>query len=329
MSVCRVMGVIGACSRAAALVALLLVLTGCVSGPETGMTGTGEAPVAGTVSDDSGSTETGATEPIVSGNADGLEVHWWLADDSGGAIGAALAPYAADLQPEDRVTRTRWESSGLRLVRVPVDRWAAVAPLLVPLHQRTRDWIGWAPQWREVFRGRRVGGEQPVVIEGERTNPERSLLRVLLRAWPAPPADPAVRRPEVRAEIAFQLLPPDTTRRDPFARPKIVPPEEEGTILRRLTMQSALDPGYVYVLTAEAPGVTWESRSDFPVEPSPASDEEADSSMEELIAGPPSSGPRTLGEAGLGASAAETKNRPAKAVIVFVPRVPSAYQLLP
>ncbi len=268
-------------------------------------------------------------EPIISGVAEGLEVHWWLADDSGGAIGAALAPYASDLQPEDRTTRTRWESSGFRLVRVPTDRWPAVERALVPLHQRTKDWIGWTPQWREVFRGRRVGGEQPIVVEGERTDLPRALLRVLLRAWPAPPADPAVRRPEVRVEVAFQLLTPDARSRDPFARPKIVPVEEEGTILRRLTMQSALDPGYIYVLTTEAPGVAWERRSDSPVEAPPEGDGEDEESIEEFIAGPPASGPRTLGEAGLGASADETKNRAAKAVIVFIPRAPSSYQLLP
>lgn len=268
-------------------------------------------------------------EPIVTGATEGLEVHWWLADDSGGAIGAALAPYATDLQPDDRATRGRWESSGFRLVRVPSDRWPTVEPALVPLHQRTKDWIGWTPQWREVFRGRRVGGEQPIVIEGERTDLPRGLLRVLLRSWPAPPADPAVRRPEVRVEIAFQLLPVDARSRDPFARPKIVPPEEEGAILRRLTMQSALDPGYVYILTAEAPGVTWERRSDSPVDAPASDDGERAGAMDELIPGPPASGPRTLGEAGLGASVDETKNRPAKAVIVFIPRAPSSYQLLP
>lgn len=314
--------------RAVALGALgvyAIALAGC-AGSGTPGTRAGESDGRRELSSSQAPVAAGIEDQSV---IEGLEVRWWLADDTDGAVGAALARFAEPVR-EPAAIMSRWEASGLRLVRMPRDRWPAVEPALVPLNQRVRDLVGWAPEWREVFRGRRVGGEQPIIVDGARASLDRGVFRLLLRTFPAPPGDDASRRGEVHTELAFQVVPITTGRNAPFETPRLQPVQDEGEVIRRLTLSAPLDPGYVYVLTSEAPGVEWSAR-DEAAPPDPAETDAMNQSEAQGVfeLGPPASGPRTLGEAALGASAQETGSRGAKAVIVLMPRAPASFQLLP
>jgi hypothetical protein len=106
--------------------------------------------------------------PPVRSATDGLEVRWWVARDELGAVGRALASAAdpAAVLPPD--IEARWNAAGLRLVRIPVDRFPEAAAALPPLRTAQRTWLGWAPRWTEVFRGRRSDPSAEVLTQDGR-----------------------------------------------------------------------------------------------------------------------------------------------------------------
>lgn len=268
---------------------------------------------------------------------DGLETRWWLVEESASTVGAALAQFAMPALPEDESLRERWRRSGLRLVRVPGDRWEQVERALPAIGTRASKSAGWSPQWIEVFRGRRLG-EAPVMVDGQRTIPPTGVFRVLARCWLAAGAGGA-ERPGARLELAFQVL---AKRRAGLTElPSESPGEAEaqaGVTFRDLTLETELAPGFVYVLTADDPGADWSADADDAGERPRASLEEsagprgegdAAFPLEELIAGPPASLPLTLGEAAMTASAQQTGASAGRAVLVLRVRSPERFTLLP
>lgn len=269
-------------------------------------------------------------EPIVSGRVSGLEVHWWMGDDTDGAVGKALARYARD-EPAEQPTLRRWRAEGLRFVRVPEEELRSLQEDAPPITQWRRTWFGVAPRWTEVFRGRRAGGDVPLIIDGRQRELERGVLRFLARCWPAPAPGGGV---HLRLELALQLhrvgpATPDQV----FSGPRRTSPEEEGRIFHELTLETTLREGEMLAITAEHPGVEWgepreQARDEGPLderlapEPTPVA-------RPDQAPGPAGRRAMTLGEAMLSATREQTKIAPGRVVILLVPRTEEEYNLLP
>lgn len=244
---------------------------------------------------------------------EGLEVWWWLADDSNAQVGAAIARLMDDTsraglnESQHRV----WESNGLRWVRITAERLGELEREVRPLRVTARTAYGWPTSWTEIFRGSRVGrasGRAVLVTKegGEGVTPGR--LRMLTRCWEAPSAGPEGLTTSVRLELAVQSQTKGITPNDePFAMPTVMPAEDQGDVLRPLTIETRLERGSAYVITSEKPGIIWGQ------------------SPEEALAnattyGPKGPTPTTVGEAMLTAAVPEQKGKVAKALVVLVVR---------
>jgi hypothetical protein len=228
--------------------------------------------------------------------------------------------------PDNAGLRERWESSGLRLVRVPIDRLDEIQAAAPAVSQRYRLPIGWTTAWTEVFRGRRVGGET-VKIAGVGRAPPRGVVRLLARCWPLPGTASAQLDllVQVEAEAGAET-------RDPFKRPEILPEDRQGEAVRELTLESAVAPGFAYVITCEEPGVRWMGPAEAGGESgfSPPPVEAPDESMPVKDPLAPLLGvTRTLGEAALASSTEGDPRRKHKAVIALIVRGSGEYRLLP
>lgn len=244
---------------------------------------------------------------------EGLEVWWWLSDDSDGQVGAAIAALVdASAAPGIGAAQlTRWEKNGLRWVRVPLEKLVELERSARPLRVTARTAYGWPTAWTEVFRGSRVGrasGRAVLVTDqgGEGVTPGR--LRMIARCWEAPRAGPEGLTTAVRLELAVQSQTKGITPDDePFALPKVMPAEEQGDVLRPLTIETTLERGAAYVITSEKPGVVWGL----------SEEEQAAASA---TYGPKGPTPTTVGEAMMTAAVPEEKGKVAKAVVVVVVR---------
>jgi hypothetical protein len=248
---------------------------------------------------------------------EGLEVWWWLADDSDGQVGAAVAALMdASLAPGISERQlARWEKNGLRWVRVPLERLGELERSARPLRVTARTAYGWPTLWTEVFRGSRVGrtGGRAVLVTdegGEGVTPGR--LRMIARCWEAPTIGASGPTEAVRLELAVQSqtkgISPDD---EPFALPKVMPAEEQGDVLRALTIETTLERGAAYVITSEKPGVVW------------GLSEEEQAALAVTGGGqygPKGPTPTTVGQALMTASVPEGKGRIAKAVVVVIVR---------
>jgi len=199
---------------------------------------------------------------------------------------------------------------------------------LPSIQQRHRQWVGWATRWTEVFRGRPTSGIGPVIIDGAARTLPRGTLRVLARCWPAPAQATG---PEgsfnVRIELLFQHVPEEApTAAAVFTEPKVRLPEDEGELIASLSWTGALEPGFVYVIAPESPGLTW-GGTKKPAAPSDTSP--PDQPTPAPVSGPAVRGPPTLGEAMMAWAPGEAARGAPKAVIMLLPRPPSEYRLLP
>lgn len=295
---------------AQALAALVVVILGLVAA--CAPTRPAPAPVAET-----------EPPPLVTTAESGLEVHWWVSDDSDDRVARALARFTEEALPADSVSYAAWEANGLRLRRAPRTGFIELQAALPPIQLRSRQWIGWVTEWTEVFRGRRIGSDSIVLVDAQRRALPRGTPRLLLRAWPTftpDPLDPA----DVRVEIAIQHH--TAPERRGLERPDHLPPQREGEVFRALTLSLRLDPESIYIITAEAPGVTWQARDEgAPDAAAPPADEPSEPGS----FGPPAALPLTIGQAMLTRPAQESAGVPARAVIVLLPRSPDRFRLLP
>ncbi len=251
-------------------------------------------------------------DPSIRGGTNGLEVRWWLTGDTNARVAAVLAPYISNPLPMTPAQAERWNLNGFRMVRAPLAHLPSLQSQLPPIAAIQSTWLGWAREWIEAMRGRRVRPDRALIIDANPRELPAGSLRFLARAWSAPSAS----GPVLRVELATQLLEQSKLdiQSDPYARPAILPAEQEGEVFRGLTLAAALEPGFVYIITAEKPGIVWGEETDTP---------------EERLTNDPSFGPElprplTLGQAMLSATAADTGSAPAKALVVLVPRLPTA-----
>lgn len=274
-------------------------------------------------------------DPAVRGGNDGLEVRWWLSDDAEGAVGRVLAGYpAAAPGVMSPALGARWELNGFRAVRVPIGDLAALQRRLAPIGALQTVWLGWAREWTEVLRGRRVGAERPVLVNAQPRTLAPGTLRFIARSWTSPGAGAVAERGSpgggvLRLELAVQLHEQwkIDAERDPFGPPVLEPTEAQGEVFRDVTWNAALGPEEVIVVTAERPRVRWTPSgmhgSDAVAAGEASAETPAGSNSEGAsdLFGPPADPPLTLGEAMLTAPAGGPRRGPVKAVVVVVPRV--------
>lgn len=261
----------------------------------------------------------------------GLDVIWWVADDTTGAVGAALAEHVQPPFPEDSALREAWRASGMRLARVPIERLAEIERGVPAVGQRYRTPVGWSVEWKEVFRGRQVGGEAVLIAESRRIF-SAGVMRLLARCWPLVGGGDATGR--VHLEMAIQWEPAPSARTvDPFARPEAVPEDQRGEVLRGLTFSAAVEPGFAYILTTEEPSAEWTPRPPPTIEEtgfSPPEGIEGSDSGKPKANGPALPRTPTLGEAMLGAPETESNRRRLKALVALLAHKPrGAVRLLP
>lgn len=283
-----------------------------------------------------------APEPILSTARHGVEVHWWIADDTDGAVAKVLSRYLSPLMPTDDDLRRRWQGNGLRMVRIPAEEITLLQRRLPPLRARRRLWVGWNSTWDEVFQGRRAGGAGALLIDGQRASLPAGVLRFIARAWPAPRLEGDALRgftspPIARLELACQLhIDPVLNAADVFQEPRQIPPQDAGPVFHTLTLETALEDGFAYVITSESPDVAWESLqpADSPHPPAPPAppDDAEDGAFDAFAAeplGPPSVRALTIGQAMLSARFEETGIRDFRVLVLILPRCPERYRLIP
>lgn len=270
--------------------------------------------------------------PVVRGGNDGLEVVWFIAYDDRGEVGAALSPYVHQPLPLDDAAAQRWRDNGVRMVRVPLDDFALIADSLERSGLRHRQWLGWALEWREAFKGRSVRRGVPVLVDLSRTATRGGPTRFLTRCWSTPTLD----GPRVRVELAAQLVTrvgasvsaTDFESALRLNSPDLTDELDMGEVFASLTLDASFEPGYAYVITAESPSVSWdtdrpESNADGALVPA-----YVDAAPGETF-GPHVDGPLTIGEAMLTNRPQSSGERPAKVIVAFIPRAPERTTLLP
>ncbi len=111
--------------------------------------------------------------------------------------------------------------------------------------------------------------------------------------------------------LSLQLLPQLIRQQSPSLYELLGDSDLQGEVFKRLAIEVELRPGYAYILTGEAPAISWN-------EPSEPQSEQGDSAARGPTAGPDTETPDTLGEF-LFSSRAEP---PLRTLLVFVPRIP-------
>ncbi|HBS28944.1 MAG TPA: hypothetical protein DEB06_05725, partial [Phycisphaerales bacterium] len=201
---------------------------------------------------------TGAPPPIVAHGGSGLEVHWWIADDTDNAVARALAQHSEGAWPEDESLRAAWALNGIAALRAPAPALEALRRALPPVGLNQKQWHAWLPRWTEVFAGRRAGGPAPLVINGQRRSLPSGVLRAIVRCWPSfDEADPGAPTTVARIELAFQVRTPEVPgARATLTEPTMSPAEREGEVFRPLTLTASLHEGFIYLITGAAPGAS-------------------------------------------------------------------------
>lgn len=248
--------------------------------------------------------------PLVTRAANGLEVRWWVADDSDGAVGRALVDLGDGAAPLPEGVSRRWIASGLRMVRIKGEDLESLQQRLPTVVTEQRTWHGWATDWTPLFTGRRLE-PGPIVVDAETRRAPAGVLRLLGRAWVAPSRDGDVLRleilPQSQTGVRDETLAALGLR---GAGPtKVI---DEGPVYRELAIDAALDRSHVYVIAPESPSVEWRGTGERK-RPDPEPTPEA---------GPRAVPAPTFGEAMMAFTpdANTPGKRALKAIVVLVPR---------
>jgi hypothetical protein len=248
--------------------------------------------------------------PSTRGVAPGLELTWWIIDQSGPhvpSLDAALEPFASNALPVPWKTVDLWHANGLRLVSVPVAKLDDLRASLRSAGPLQTQWLGLTPRWTEIARGPAYGRPSTLGLDGGSIVLRDGHLRLMLRCWVSPGQQvpgldflPGALQVEVMPEFV-----PDAP-----ARALALPGEEPNAApvrFVRLALETTLLTDDALLIVPEGAAV------DGP--------------------GPDAVGPvepplPTLGESML-VSADASLNRLARVVIVLTPTVPREYGLLP
>lgn len=340
----------------------LIAFTGCRSTPEP------PASEPGTVIIEE-LAERVEEEPIGIAQETGIEVHWWLVDDTNASVARALAPSrlalwsrsdgpATEFAPH---TLEAWRSSGLRVFSLSPGSFAPLQQHLPPRHSWERLWLGQSVEWRELVAGRSLPRRELVRVEGTAVPVPAGRLRLLARAWQTPDAN--------RAAIHLELLPQIAQRNpalamDPSRQPDRYSELNAGRVFDTLHLRARLIPGRIYVIVPAAPDEDWDAQasaalraaSEPPTTPVAESSDDAEHEtpqpprrdtyevpegpigptpdLSDLAYGPSDAGPLTLGQAAFitEPEPAPDSNDPLptrRLIIVIIPRSSGHFSLLP
>lgn len=205
--------------------------------------------------------------PFIRGNPVGVELHWWLTQDSDSVIARALAPYdeTKAFLPEE--VRERLRLSGVRVLAVPLSEIVVVHQVAPPTSAWSRRWLGQSPEWLQIMRSRRVAESTRSVVYGSEQRLPEGVLRLLGRAWIVPERVEREEGPSIEASMRIELVAqvqqrdPVTDRDNRFAIPRedsVTPAlEGQGPLLEELLLGLTVPPGYAIVLTTAAPEADW------------------------------------------------------------------------
>lgn len=264
--------------------------------------------------------------PALRGAENGLEMHWWLAEGSAASLRAAIARYAEPDPSLDSDTRARLAECGLRVVRTPIADIASIRESLSVRGRTDRKWLGQAPWWIEALRGA-LAGNAVVDHLGDIVTLPSGRLRVLTRAWTSPTAS----GPVLRADVALQHLPrlsellPSLSERETRAS---LQPQHQGDVFDETVMSLEMQEGYAYLLVCDQRDAVWPGE-EVAMDPRERLYAPQSVSDDDQI-GPPTLRVPTLGERLLRRPGTPFSDASAvTAVVVFTPRLPGEFRLLP
>lgn len=266
----------------------------------------------------------------------GLEVAWWVIEESVNVTDPALGPpspsatqliarYAARPVPVTESTVRAWHESGLRLVAVPVAELAGLREQLRPLGPNQQQWIGQTTQWVEVARGRKLDRTEPVRLDSGELRLPAGSTRLLLRSWVAPAPVGSTAGAVLQTEVVPQHVSVRESGRLTLEdlTPKAVQGrEQEGAVFQRLLLETALDGADAILIVPESPGRSWSVDAGAASEPGDEWDAglpEGESAGAVPGFGPPVPDMASLGEMMFTDRGTATT----RAVIVLIPRVPA------
>ncbi len=272
--------------------------------------------------------------PSIRGGQDGLEVITLVLRDTQPELLDVLAPYLDLPLPISPDVAQRLQTQGLRMVRVPLSDLAGLESRLHPIGVRQREWMGWALDWREAFRGRALSSSDRLALDRETVAPGAGVLRLLARCWTTPIIVPGESGPETRAVVRLEALaqhvPSAPARRttdssaglDALRAPRAVfDIRNDGRTFPALSFEAALIPGQAYLLFALPPDASARREADVsPLEIAGLEPVESRVGRSSAL-GPVAQTPPTLAEAMLVSPSPDSAGE-VRAVIALIPRAP-------
>lgn len=276
--------------------------------------------------------------PAIRGGQDGLEVVTLVLSDTQGQLLDALAPYLDLPLPISPDVAARLRSQGVRMVRMPLADLAGLETRLHPVGVRQREWIGWALDWREAFRGRALSSADVVTMDREQIRPGAGVLRLIARCWTTPIIVPGDEGPETRAVVRMEALAqhvssaPPRSAADPGAGldalrapAAVFDIRNDGRTFPAFSFEAALTPGQAYLLLALPADATPRSGSEVsPLEIAGLEPVETRAPQTSAF-GPRAPVPPTIGEAML-VSPSPVSDGEVRALIALIPRAPGRAQ---
>ncbi len=221
--------------------------------------------------------EGGPLSPFLESRHGGLEVRWWVVDDSWGVLGPTLADRDGRPGLFPAPAREVWSESGLRVLAVPLDALDGLQSSLPMVGPPRAIWHGSLPEWTEVVAGPRMPPGSTVRHSGGSFRVPYGQFRLLARSWVTPASGPTG-SPGVRLELTPQLAAPAAPE-DPSALAfwtRRLEREEgglgdrlEGIAFTSLRASFTAERAMAYLVVPEHPGVDWSELPPAAPPPSP------------------------------------------------------------
>lgn len=260
--------------------------------------------------------------------ADGLETLWWIADDSGGAVGRKLAAYVGNKPALDDAELARLRAMGLRAVVVPLKELDGLRASMTAAGQTQRRWLGQLPDWTVLVQGLNYPQGLVAMVGKSKVELDPGRLRWLVRAWTTPVTRMEGSEQRIGAALHAELVPQmeETTPRyerlleqaakDGKLTLRSTGPERDGLMIESARITLEMETSDAVVLVPESPEVDWLAE----VEPSDRTGRSAAAS------GPTPGATITLGEAMLSQDTAAGGR--VKVVVALIPRLPERFRLI-
>ena len=232
----------------------------------------------------------------------GLLLRKWVVSDDPERIGTILRRYQDGTFLEPALEQ-RFRRDGLRVLRVRVDRIEDLLGELGPGPSDVAAWHSQILQWRELYHRSVVGPGTTLAVSGRVRSIPYGRLRIMGRCWTILMEDGPY--------LSLQLIPQLIRPQPPSLYQLLGDPDLKGEVFHGLAIEVELHPGYAYVLTGEAPAISWGGTSES--QPGHLA-----SAAHGPAAGPDTATPDTLGEFLFCSRTVP----PLRTLLVFLPRIP-------